>query len=129
VSQTTAAPRTPTAVDRIADAHVEAVLEASPITATYLGVPGHHSELDDFSPEGFAEQARLARRALRSLEDAHPVDAVDEVTIAAMRERLGLEIETHEAGFDRMELNVIASPLQSCRNVLDLMPTATADDW
>ena len=28
-----------------------------------------------------------------------------------------------------MELNVIASPLQSCRDVLDLMPTATQDDW
>ena len=35
----------------------------------------------------------------------------------------------HEAGYDRMELNVIASPLQGCRDVFDLMPTATQDDW
>ena len=28
-----------------------------------------------------------------------------------------------------MELNVIASPLQGCRDVFDLMPTATQDDW
>ena len=46
-----------------------------------------------------------------------------------MRERLGLGIEEHEAGYDRMQLNVLASPLQGCRDVFDLMPTATQDDW
>ena len=46
-----------------------------------------------------------------------------------MRERLGLTVELHEAGYDRMQLNVIASPLQGCRDVFDLMPTATQDDW
>jgi uncharacterized protein (DUF885 family) len=51
------------------------------------------------------------------------------VTVAAMRERLGLVLENDEAGYDRMDLNVIASPLQSVRDVLDLMPTATQDDW
>ncbi len=46
-----------------------------------------------------------------------------------MRERLGLVVETHDAGFDRMELNVLASPLQGCRDVFDLMPTDTQDQW
>ena len=121
--------RRPSPVDAIAETHVDAVLAASPIEATYLGIPGHDTELDDFSPEGYAHHAHLARETLRRLAEVDPVDEVDRITIAAMGERLGLEIEAHESGYDRMELNVIASPLQSCRDVLDLMPTDTQDDW
>ena len=122
-------PRRPTAVDAVADAYVDAVLEASPLEATHLGIPGHDHEIDDLSPDGYAHTADLARETLRRLDAVEPVDDVDEVTVAAMRERLGLVIEIHEAGHDRMELNVIASPLQGLRDVLDLMPTATQDDW
>ncbi|GGL29142.1 DUF885 domain-containing protein [Phycicoccus endophyticus] len=122
-------PRRPTAVDAVADAHFDAAVALSPIEATYLGVPGHDHELDDLSPAGYAAHADLARETLARLDAATPVDAVDEVTVAAMRERLGLQLETHEAGYDRMELNVIASPLQACRDVVDLMPTDTEQDW
>ncbi len=121
--------RQPTPVDAIADAHFDAAVALSPIEATYIGVPGHESELDDLSPAGYAAHADLARQTLARLDAADPVDDVDRVTVAAMRERLGLVVETHEAGYDRMELNVIASPLQSCRDVLDLMATDTQEDW
>ncbi|HYN29538.1 MAG TPA: DUF885 domain-containing protein [Dermatophilaceae bacterium] len=121
--------RTPTAVDAVAERHLEAALALSPIEATSLGVPGHHDELDDLSPDGFAASADLARRTLADLHAVMPVDAVDEVTLAAMRERLGLQIETHDAGFDEMQLDVLACPLQSVRDVFDLMPTAAEDDW
>ena len=121
--------RTPSAIDAIADAHFDAVIAHSPIEATFLGVPGKDDDLDDLSPEGYATAAGIARSTLSRLEHAEPVDAVDVVTLAAMRERLGLQLEVHEAGHDRMELNVIASPLQACRDVFDLMPNATDDDW
>lgn len=121
--------RQPTAVDAIADAHFDAVVAASPIEATYLGVPGHEHELDDLSPDGYAHHAQIARETLARLDGAEPADDVDRVTVAAMRERLGLTLETHEAGVDRMQLNVIASPLQGVRDVVDLMATATQDDW
>ncbi|KRE62220.1 DUF885 domain-containing protein [Nostocoides sp. Soil756] len=121
--------RRPTAVDAVADAHFDAVVAASPIEATYLGVPGRDSELDDLSPEGYAHHAEIARATLARLDAVEAVDDVDRVTVAAMRERLGLTLETHEAGYDRMALNVIASPLQGCRDVLDSMPTATDEDW
>ncbi len=121
--------RQPTAVDAVADAHFDAVIALSPIEATYLGVPGRDHELDDLSPEGYAAHAELARDTLARLDAAEPVDAVDRVTVAAMRERLGLVVETHEAGYDRMELNVLASPLQGCRDVFDLMPTDTQEHW
>ena len=121
--------RQPTPVDAVAEAHFDAVVAASPIDATYLGVPGGETELDDLSPEGYAHHVQIARDTLARLDTVEPVDEVDRVTVAAMRERLGLTVEAHEAGYDRMELNVIATPLQSCRDVFDLMPTATQHDW
>jgi len=128
VTQSTSS-RQPTAVDAVADAHFDAVVASSPMEATHLGVPGGESDLDDLSPDGYAHHAEIARATLARLDEVEPVDEVDRVTVAAMRERLGLTIEDHEAGYDRMQLNVLASPLQGCRDVFDLMPTATQDDW
>lgn len=121
--------RPQTDVDRIAEAHLDREVALSPITATYLGLPGHDGELDDLSPEGFAAHSRLRRETLSALDRATPVDDVDRVTVEAMRERLGLAEEFHDASLDLAELNVIASPLQSVRDVFDLMPTASPDDW
>ena len=121
--------RTPTAVDFIAEQHFDAVLEHSPIEATYLGVDVRQGELDDLSPEGYRARADLARTTLARLATAEPADDIDRVTVAAMRERLELDVEVHEAGMDRADLNVIASPLQSLRDVFDLMPTDTPEQW
>ena len=100
-----------------------------PIAATALGVPGYDTELTDYSPAGHAARAQLRRRTLEALDGARPEDAVDRVTVAALRERLGLEDELSSIGADDRDLNVIASPLQSMRAVFDLMPTGTAEDW
>jgi len=121
--------RPQTDVDRIAEAHFDAEVDLSPLAATYLGIPGHDTEVDDFSPDGYAAASRLRRSTLASLEQASPVDDVDRVTLAAMRERLGLAEEIHEAGLDLATINVLASPMQEVRDVLDLMPTATSEDW
>ena len=121
--------RPTTDVDRIADGFLDAFIALSPITATYLGIPGHEEELDDFSPAGLEAHAQLRARTLAALESATPADDIDKVTIAAMKERLGLAEETHRAGLDEMALNVIASPLQEIRGTFDLMSTATNEDW
>ena len=118
-----------TAVDLIADAHLDAALALDPITATYLGVPGSEHLLTDYSPAGDAARADLARATLARLATAAPADDVDAVTVAAMNERLGLELELHEAGATTGELNNLASPAQGLRDVFDLMSTDTADDW
>ena len=121
--------RPQTDIDRIAEAHLDAEIALSPITATYLGLPGHERELDDLSPAGLAAQSELRQRTLTALATATPDDEVDRVTLEAMRERLGLAGDVHEAGLDLQEINVIASPMQSVRDVFDIMATATADDW
>lgn len=122
-------PRPTTAIDAIADDHFDAQVALSPMEATYLGVPGQDDELDDLSAAGLAAAADLRRRTLARLDEAEPVDDVDRVTVATMRERLGLAQEVHEAGYDASELNVLASPLQGIRDVFDLMATDTAEDW
>jgi uncharacterized protein (DUF885 family) len=129
VTAETTTPRRPTPVDAVATEHFTASVALSPIEATYLGVPGHDDELDDLSPAGFAEHSALRRETLARLEHVHPVDEIDEVTVAAMRERLGLYEELYASGEEERALNVIASPLQMVREIFDLMPTATDGDW
>lgn len=121
--------RNPTPIDAIAEAYTAEIARLDPFGATELGLPGFDHLVTDFSPEGHAERAAAHRLALAELADSKPVDAVDEVTLAAMRDRLGLAVELYEAGEYRADLNVIASPLQSCADVLDLMPTDSAADW
>ena len=122
-------PRPQTDVDRIADAYFDASVALSPISATYLGLPGHDEELDDFSPTGIAAQSALRRRALTDLAAATPADDVDRVTVAAMTERLQLAEERYAAGLDEMSLNVLASPLQGIRDIFDLMPQENVEHW
>ncbi|SNC71416.1 Uncharacterized conserved protein, DUF885 familyt [Kytococcus aerolatus] len=126
VTQTT---REKTAIDRIADEHLATEVVLSPLTATFIGLPGDETQLDDVSPEGLEEQASLVRGTLAKLAEAEPVDDVDRVTLEAMQERLGLELEMHEALIPHASLNNIASPLQSFRDVFDLMATDTAEQW
>ncbi|HVN13133.1 MAG TPA: DUF885 domain-containing protein [Kineosporiaceae bacterium] len=121
--------RARTAVDDLADAYLEAIAAADPVFATFTGLSGHDHRLTDVSPAGHAERARLARDTLAALEGLVPVDQTDAVTAAALRERLGLVIERHELGLDLADLNNIGSPVQTFRDVFDITPTATDEDW
>jgi uncharacterized protein (DUF885 family) len=121
--------RPPTAIDAIAEDYFAAEMALSPIAATQQGVPGYDHLLDDFSTEGYAAASRQRRATLAKLADAIPVDDVDKVTLAAMRERLGLAEEMYAAGLDEMSCNVLSSPMQNIRGVFDLMPTNTDAEW
>ena len=118
-----------TALDAVADAYVDTMARLSPLAATAMGVPGDATKIDDLSPAGIAERADATRETLKQIDQVQLVDEVDEVTAAAMRERLSLDLELYDAGEDFADLNNIASPLQAIRDTFDLMPTATADDW
>jgi uncharacterized protein (DUF885 family) len=118
-----------TAVDAVADGYLEALAAEDPLFATFTGILGHDDRLTDLSPAGHARLADLARSTLAALDSAVPVDQTDAVTAAAMRERLGLVVERHRLGLDLADLNNIASPVQLLRDVFDLTPTATVEDW
>lgn len=118
-----------TDIDRLAESYTDDHLRLSPLTAIAMGAPVGDDPIDDLSPDGLAARSALRRRTLEALEACTPVDDVDEVTVDALRERLGVEEAKHEAHLDAMSLNVIASPPQEIRDTLDLMPTSTEEDW
>ena len=127
----TPAARPASDVDRVAEAHLEAVCRLDPVAATSMGVAGYDGEVPDLSPTGVEARAAAARATLDAVAALDPAtfDDVDRVTVAALRERLGLEVELADAGETLAPLNVIASPVQDLRDVLDLMPTGTVEAW
>ncbi len=125
----TDAQRTPTPIDRIADAWVDTLAERVPTLATYIGRSEYNDRFGDYSPEGANELADQARATKAALENATPVDAVDEVTKMDLGRELDLHLELHAAQTHLRDVNVIASPAQDLRQAFDLMPTATVEDW
>ncbi len=121
--------RDTTPIDAIAESYVDALVERSPMTATALGIPGHEHLLDDFSPQASATWAQIERDTMAALSAAVPLDSTDEVTVAAMLDRLGLSVESFDAGDHKANLNNIASPLQGIPEIFDLMATETAEQW
>jgi uncharacterized protein (DUF885 family) len=121
--------RTPTDVDALAEAHLDALAALNPIEATFIGIAGHDGELPDFSPEWWQSVSELRRRTLAGLDAATPVDSTDRVTIAALRDDLTLAEELRAAGQEESLLDVISSPVQLIRDVFDLTPTDTVDQW
>lgn len=116
-------------IDKIADAWVLKMAELSPEAATYFGIPGGENRLGDYSPAGSQEYIDAAKAVIRSLDGAAARDKTDEVTKDALSSELQLAVETHEAGLNRRDLDVIASPAQGIRDIFDISPTATSSDW
>ncbi|MCZ2402910.1 DUF885 domain-containing protein [Paenarthrobacter sp. Z7-10] len=100
-----------------------------PSFATMLGIPGHETEYRDYSPAGHDAMAAAATDTLDQLGTLQPADDVDRVTVHAMRERLGLDLEVHQSGWDLADLNNIACAAQDIRAIFDLMPTSTVEQW
>lgn len=122
-------PEIQSGVHEICDRYVCDYVALHPIIATFVGVPGHDERLPDYSPDGYAARADLARTALNKIGATEPQDPSSQVAKAVFAERMGLALEIHEAGLDVNSFNVIDSPVQDIRQVFDLMPTATAQDW
>ena len=122
-------PRTPSAIDRIAEKWVDTLVDLSPILATYIGRNEADARLDDVSPEGHERAVAAARETLAALDASTPVDSIDEVTKTDLSAELRLQLELHDAQWHLRDLNVIASAPQDFRQAFDLMPTDTVDDW
>ena len=126
---TNAEKRTPTPIDTIAEEWVDTQLELFPEYHVYLGRPGREGEYADYSPAGAERATEAAKRTLAAIRAAEPVDDIDRVTKMDLARELELEIEKREAGFDQRDLNVIASPAQGLREIFDLVPTDSEQDW
>ncbi|MBO1738440.1 DUF885 domain-containing protein [Leifsonia sp. TF02-11] len=126
---TNAEKREPTPIDTIAEEWVDTQLELHPEYHVWLGRPGREGEYSDYSPAGAEQSVAAVRETLAKIRKAEPVDDIDRVTKMDLSRELELTIEKHEAGFGQRDLNVIASPAQELRDIFDLVPTDTEDDW
>jgi len=116
-------------LDKIANRWVETLIELSPDFATYAGKKVGEDKLDDTSPEAADHYNDLAKKLLAEVQAAPVRDAVDQVTKDAMISTTQLGIEIHESGLGHRDLNPIASPAQDIRDIFDLSPTATEENW
>ena len=55
------------AINDISNAYVADLARTSPMMATYLGLPGDETALDDLSPDGLAKSHRLVTSTLATL--------------------------------------------------------------
>jgi len=122
-------PRTPTAIDSIAEGWVSTLAELDPGVATWIGIPGKLDEFADYSPSGHEQYVAAAKAVIEKLDAAVEVDQVDWVTRTDLRSELELSLASSDASLQLRDLNVIASPAQEIREVFDLMPTGTEHDW
>ena len=129
--------RHPSLLDAACDNFVHDLAELSPTEATAWGIPGFEGELQDFSPEYYAAIADRTRDMVADVDalddttdesdDEDDFDDVDYVTAAVLRDRLCLELDLHHHGEDMRNLNNIASPVQTIRDTLLLMPQDTPE--
>lgn len=118
--------------DLVANRYVERYAALIPEAATSFGISGGDDRLSDFSPAGLKAVDDLNRATLeeiRTLDAQGDGDSVDAVTRAAMIERLSLELEHHQALIPHSQINNITSPVQGIRQIFDLMPHESAEDW
>jgi len=121
--------RVPSEIDLIAEDWVLTLADLDPTIATWVGIPGRLDEFEDFSPVGHAKMIEAGSRVRSRLERAVPLDAVDVVTRTDLMGELDLAAQSSDAGLWLRDLNVISSPSQSIREIFDLMPTSTEEDW
>ena len=131
IDNTTPTPeaRPATPIDAIAERWVDTLVELEPAVGTYIGRNDANDRYSDYSPQGDERLVAAVRSTLAELERQTPVDDVDAVTQTDLSSSLRLTLESSEAKLQLRNLNVIESPSQEIREVYDLMPTETADDW
>lgn len=112
-----------TTLNQIADDYVERSAALNPILATYAGIAGHDDALPDLSTDGYDERAEYDRSTLAAVSALTPQTDAERVARLAMIERLGLAVETHDAGDDTSALNVLTSGIHDVRQAFDLMAT------
>ncbi|MCM3656989.1 DUF885 domain-containing protein [Agromyces mediolanus] len=123
------AERAQTEIDRLAEAWVDTLVDLDPTVGTYIGRREADDRLPDYSPAGHERATEATRATLSALRAAPVADEVDRVTRDDLGSELELSLERDAAELHLRDLNVIASPAQEIREVFDLMPTGSADDW
>jgi len=113
----------------IADGFVDTLAELNPIVATYLGVPGYDHLMPDYSPEAADRSHAAAKDLLARIKAETPETVQERRCSETVQEEMSGALDQHAAGLHYSELNSIHSPMQSLREIFDLMPRSSTEDW
>ena len=104
-------PRTPTAIDRIAEDWVDTLVELEPTLGTYIGRTEVNDRFGDLSPAGHDAVVDAGREAPSpSSSPQRPSTTSTRSRRPTCRASCALAIESHDARLHLRDLNVIASP-------------------
>ena len=124
------------AVRELADRFTEEMFSLDPNSATFVGAVGHDDRLTDNSPEGHEARAELVRRTLSELaglsgngSGGGTGDVLDARCARLLRERLEATLLIHDHGEHLRMVNNISSPVQELRDVFDVTPSTTPEEW
>ena len=121
-----------TGATRIADDYVQARADLDPYVAVDLGRNPDDLRLPDFSPQGLADRADLARRTLAAvvavdLSSGH--DPVQRRLAALLTERLSTQLALYHGGEPFRDVGTMRSPPQLLPTLFTSLPTDTDEQW
>lgn len=116
-------------LDKLAEKYVDQIAENNPIEATYLGIKGYDHLWPDFSPSGLEKTNKLHQNTLQEAKKLELENETDQITLKAMEERISLYNALYESGEQHRSLNNIESPVQMVRDIFDLQPQNTHEDF
>ncbi len=121
--------RPATAMDALAEQHLDEQAELDPIMAAIGGINGYDDALPALDPDWHEQRSRMRRHTLADLAETPAADATDRVTAAALIEQLTLAEQLRATGAEESALNSVESPLQQIRDVFDLSPVESVQNW
>src|SRR4051812_3070895 len=116
-------------IRELSDQYVERNAELNPVAATSRGIVGHDGAMTDYSPQGIEERLAHDRDTLRQLEALRADTEDDRLAAAVMSERLRVSLAYGDAGELFREVRVLGGTLGGIRQVFDVMPRSTDDEW
>jgi uncharacterized protein (DUF885 family) len=116
-------------IDQLSSDYVRRYAELHPVAAVSMGLPDPPGGLTDYGAEAQESRAEIARDLLNAVARETPTNDRDRVAAESIRDRLGIELDQHEAGEWMRELRVFGSPPQAIQQTFELLPHETVPDW
>jgi uncharacterized protein (DUF885 family) len=108
---------------------VDRMIEHDPMTGTYLGIHDRDALWPDMSPAGALRDRALFDAWRSEAQALRPTSDADRLAQFVLVDELGRWIDTIDRGNRFWNLNSIASPFQSMKNIFELMPKQTEQDF
>jgi uncharacterized protein (DUF885 family) len=109
---------------------VDETVAIRPTLATYLGIAGHEDRWDDFSTAGSEAEADMVRSQLDRVSALpEPSDQWETLARDVALAELERSLEAFEHDEHLLDLNSLASSMQTLRDTFDRMDHGTVEGW